>query len=284
MKRSLILAIILSATFTGIHAQLLWKISGNGLKKTSYLFGSHHLIPVAFLDSVPGLYKAFNESDIIVSEVIARNIETSDYMRKAAVIPDKKTMKDLIPDSSYKALDAELKSVLKIGLKELSVLNPGLIYNLYETELFKKLTGVYDDAQSDSYFQIAAAEKDKKVVGLENIDQNLKLLFDPSNIQEQANKLVNTAIHKDSLTRELLMFNKLYKAGKINDLTLLWQRTENSDEINHNAKRHAEWMNQLPALIKENSCFITLELQHLIGDDGIITNLQKAGYKVKPME
>ena len=88
MKRLLVLTIILSVAFIGTDAQLLWKISGNGLKKTSYIFGSHHLIPVVFLDSIPGLYKAFNESDMIVSEVIARNIETSDYMRKAAIIPD----------------------------------------------------------------------------------------------------------------------------------------------------------------------------------------------------
>ena len=284
MKRLLVLTIILSVAFIGTDAQLLWKISGNGLKKTSYIFGSHHLIPVIFLDSIPGLYKAFNESDMIVSEVIARNIETSDYMRKAAIIPNKKTIKDFIPSDKYIQVDAELKQQMKIGLKELAVLHPGLIYNLYETELFKKLTGVYDDALSDSYFQIAAAEKDKKITGLETIDQNLKLLFEASNIQQQADRLVNAVIHKDSLTRELLMFNKLYKAGKINDLNLLWQRTENNAEINQDAARHAEWMNHLPALIKENSCFITLELNNLIGENGILACLQKAGYKLKAVE
>lgn len=42
---------------------LLWKISGNGLQKPSYLFGTHHLIPISFLDSIPGIEAALEETE-----------------------------------------------------------------------------------------------------------------------------------------------------------------------------------------------------------------------------
>lgn len=284
MKRIFIISILLGISIISMHAQLLWKISGNGLQSPSYLFGTHHLIPVAFLDSIPGLYKAFNESDAVVGEVVANNIETSELIRKAAIIPDKKTIKDFITVDKYQQVDAELKAVLKIGLKELSIMHPSLILNLYEIELFKKLTGVYDDAQSDSYFQIAAAEKDKKIVGLETADLQISMLFNEKNIQQQANRLTNSVLRKDSLSRELLMFNRLYKSGKLNDLDLLSQRTEKSAESANNIKRNIDWLKQLPALMKSNSCFIAVEITHLPGDDGLIVGLQKAGYKVKAVE
>ena len=51
MKR--LIGILLLACITlGAHAQLLWKISGNGLSKPSYLFGTYHLSPLSIKDSI----------------------------------------------------------------------------------------------------------------------------------------------------------------------------------------------------------------------------------------
>ena len=51
------------------ETSLLWKISGNGLEKPSYLFGTHHLVPVSFLDSIPAAVTAFEETDQTVGEL-----------------------------------------------------------------------------------------------------------------------------------------------------------------------------------------------------------------------
>jgi len=214
MKRIYFFGLFIVLSLNFLQAQLLWKITGNEHKIPSYIFGTHPLIPVAFLDSVQGLYKAFNECDIVVGEVVINNIEANELLRKAALIPDNKTIKDFLPEEKYELVDTELKSVLKIGLKELSKMHPALILSLYEIELFKKLTGIYDDAQSDSYFQIAATEKEKKVTGLETIEQQINRTINRQDIQHQADKLVETIVKKDSLSRELLIFHQLYKKEK----------------------------------------------------------------------
>ena len=36
------------------NAQLLWKISGNGQEKASYILGTHHLAPLSIKDSIAG--------------------------------------------------------------------------------------------------------------------------------------------------------------------------------------------------------------------------------------
>lgn len=283
MKRIYFFGLFIALSLNFLQAQLLWKITGNELKNPSYIFGTHPLIPVAFLDSVQGLYKAFNECDIVVGEVAVNNIEANELLRKAALIPDNKTIKDFLPEEKYKLVDTELKSVLKIGLKELSKMHPALILSLYEIELFKKLTGIYDDAQSDSYFQIAATKKGKKVTGLETIEQQINRTMNRQDIQHQADILAETVVKKDSLNRELLIFNKLYKKGKTDDLLLLSKRSVNIAEEDID-NRNADWLRKLPELMSKKSCFIAVDILHLPGDKGLINGLKQAGYKVKSVE
>lgn len=283
MKRIYFFGLFIVLSLNFLQAQLLWKITGNEHKIPSYIFGTHPLIPVAFLDSVQGLYKAFNECDIVVGEVVINNIEANELLRKAALIPDNKTIKDFLPEEKYELVDTELKSVLKIGLKELSKMHPALILSLYEIELFKKLTGMYDDAQSDSYFQIAATEKGKKVTGLETIEQQINRTINRQDIQHQADKLVETIVKKDSLSRELLIFNQLYKKGKTDDLLLLSKRSVHIAEEDID-KRNADWLKKLPELMSKKSCFIAVNILHLPGDKGLINGLKQAGYKVKSVE
>ncbi len=283
MKRIYFFGLFIVLSLNFLQAQLLWKITGNEHKIPSYIFGTHPLIPVAFLDSVQGLYKAFNECDIVVGEVVINNIEANELLRKAALIPDNKTIKDFLPEEKYELVDTELKSVLKIGLKELSKMHPALILNLYEIELFKKLTGIYDDAQSDSYFQIAATEKGKKVTGLETIEQQINRTINRQDIQHQADKLVETIVKKDSLSRELLIFHQLYKKGKTDDLLLLSKRSVHIAEEDID-KRNADWLKKLPELMSKKSCFIAVNILHLPGDKGLINGLKQAGYKVKSVE
>ena len=61
-KLMLTLALVLTAALN-VNAQLLYKISGNGLEKPSYIIGTYHLAPVSFTDSIPGLKEALNAAE-----------------------------------------------------------------------------------------------------------------------------------------------------------------------------------------------------------------------------
>ena len=53
MKKNLILSIIYLLC-VNLNAQLLYEISGNGLTKSSYLFGTHHMVPVETATKIEG--------------------------------------------------------------------------------------------------------------------------------------------------------------------------------------------------------------------------------------
>lgn len=286
MKKTILLLVTLITTFSFSQAQLLWKISGNGLKHPSYLFGTHHLITIQFLDSVPGLFKAFNECETVVGEMVLNNIDVSAKIQQAAIMPNHKKMSDLLTTEDYKLVDNELKATLKFGLKEVSIMNPRLILTMYEMEKYKKLTGFSDDKQSDSYFQLVAVEKDKKVLGLETIDQQIAILFGNGSLERQAKVLVESIRKKDSLLKEMIQLNRLYKAGKLNDLLLLSKgKGEITDMTDEEFKkmaddRNADWITKLPKIMHESSCFIAVGALHLPGQNGLLKLLEKEGYKI----
>ena len=290
MKKNILILFSIFLSLTAVQAQLLWKVSGKGLKHPSYLFGTHHLIPIQFLDSVPGLYKAFNECNTVIGEIVLSNIDATAKIQKAAIMPDHKRIKDLLNDDEYKSVDKELKSVLKFGLKDVSVMNPSLILTMYELEIYKKLTGFTDNQQSDSYFQQVSIEKGKKVIGLETVDQQIAVLFGNGSLERQADILVQTIENKESILSEMIQLNKLYKAGKIDKLVELSKSKDNITDMTEEEyaklvdNRNADWMTKLPSYFKESSCFVAVGAMHLGGKNGLVNQLQKAGYRVKAVE
>ena len=269
-----------------LHAQLLWKVSGKDLPKPSYVFGTHHLIPISFLDSVPGLFSAFNNCDAIIGEMVLNNIDASPQIMQAAMLPQGLTMDSLLNADDYAFVDAELKSVLKFGLKELGLMNPAMIRTMYELELYKQTTGFSEDTQSDAYFQTLAARMDKKVIGLEDMEKQIAVLFGNKDLQREAELLLETVRAKDRTLEDISQMNSLYKTGKIDELVNLAQQQDDplamTDE--EYAKlvddRNFEWLEALPDYMAESPSFIAVGALHLGGKNGLIKQLKKKGYKV----
>jgi uncharacterized protein YbaP (TraB family) len=133
---------------------------------------------------------------------------------------------------------------------------------------------------------LVATEKGKKIIGLETVDQQIAILFNNSNLELQANRLVGTVEKKDSILNEMLQLNKLYKAGKLEELIDLSKRkstiTDMTDEEYARLvdNRNADWMTKLPGLFKESSCFVAVGAMHLGGKYGLVKLLKKEGYKL----
>ena len=290
MKKNILIVFSLFLCLTSIHAQLLWKVTGKGLKHPSYLFGTHRLISIQFMDSIPGLFKAFNDCDKVVGEMVFNNIDATAKIQLAAIMPDNIKITDLLNEEQTKILDKELKSVLKLSLKNVSTMNPSLVQTMYEMEIYKKQTGLINDKQSDSYFQLIAEEKDKNVIGLETIDQQIAVLFGNGTLERQADMLVETIQHKDIILKKIIQLNKLYKAGLIDELAELSKGKDQITDLTEQEytklvdDRNTEWMIKLPVCFKESSSFVAVDAIHLGGKNGLIKKLQHAGFKVKAVE
>lgn len=287
--KTLFLLLLSSFLFLNVQAQLLWEISGNKLKKPSYLFGTHHLVPSTFLDSVPQVYKSFNRSETIVGEIVLSSVDAGSAILKAAMLPQGKTLQDLISTEDFDMIDAELTKVLKIGLKQLSQMQPQFIVTLYVVELYKSQNNIKTDLFLDSYFQLVATEKGKTVVGLETLESQIDLMFNSWSLERQVELMLETFKNKDEQAVKMLELTRKYKAGDLEGLDRLF--TANADRTDFTPEEYAlmlvnrneAWLLQLPKLMHESSCFIAVGVGHLTGDKGLIRLLENAGYRLKPI-
>ena len=60
-KKTLITALLFTAAVLTANAQLMFRISGGGLEKPSYILGTIHVLSGDLLDSIPAFLEAENQ-------------------------------------------------------------------------------------------------------------------------------------------------------------------------------------------------------------------------------
>jgi uncharacterized protein len=275
--------------YLSAQAQLLWEVKAPRSKNVSYIFGTHHLISADYLKNIPKVFNAFNASETVVGEIVLNNIDFTSKMQTMAMMPKDTTYNDLLNDEDYELVNAELLKTFKIGLKELGALQPQLILTLYTAAMHKSLSESENENYLDSYFQHAATEKGKEVMGLESVDEQIDMLFKGFSLKRQAQLLVETLKNRDNALQEVKKLNELYKTGNLDALYNMAKAGNNSFDFNAFElnrmldQRNIAWVETLDSLLREKSCFVAVGALHLPGEQGIIKLLRKKGFKVKAL-
>lgn len=275
---------------------LLWKISGNGITTPSYIFGTHHLAEVSFLDEVKGLNEALESSNVVVGELNLDNeTELLGLMQQAAFLPQGENpyTKYLEPED-YTQLSKVLESYIGAPLDALAVLKPISISVTLMTQIYSKHNpkdGSTNQTSMDEYIQQKASSLQKEIKGLETPEDQIKILFDEP-INEQLEGLM-CMINELELTIEIAQkLTKLYKERDLNGLYKLSQDTdqlsacpmERTKKQELLDERNNKWMEKLPQLLKDDSNFIAVGALHLAGEEGLLHQLEKAGYTVEAID
>lgn len=281
-----------AADYTG---SLLWKVSGNGLDKPSYILGTHHLIPVNFVDSIAGLKDAMENTEQTLGELLMSDQTAMQAkLQQAAMMPAGETYQELLSIEDYNTLNIGLIDVLGVGLSQLGTLKPGMISMLYTITLYTKIYPQFNPMSHeaiDSYVQRIATEKGKPVQGLETVEDQIYALFDAEPLKTQAKSLVCAVGQREKAKDQLDQLNNLYRKG---DLTGMYNLAFNNpdDECKAsqeqqdalNKDRNDKWVAKLPAIMKDKSSLVAVGALHLAAEDGILYKLAKLGYKVEPVK
>lgn len=289
MKRILAIIVLLLLGVQAANAQLLWKISGRGIEKPSYILGTHHAVPYTFCDTIPGLMKAFGEVGHVVGEfdmlkMDAMTPQQMQNMQKMMMMPADTTMASLFSDAQMDTLDAYLKNTLGANLQMLSAMKPmTIMVTVQQKMLMELIPDIASLTGIDKYMQTLAAEKGKQVGGLETMEYQLGLLYG-SSLQDQADALLDMVRRSNS--KELLQ--ELTAAYKTQNLDTLWKIFQ--DQMTHLEydalvkTRNLNWLEEMKRLLHAQSALYVVGAGHLPGDAGMINLLREAGYKVKPVK
>ena len=282
---SLITVFVFSCVWS-VNAQLFWEISGNGLVKTSYLFGTHHLIESDQIKNFDQILARCSQADAVVGEIDLSDVNLQSKVMQGATMTDQ-TIRDLLSPEDYTFIDNEFKRLLGVGMDRLGKMKPMMLNSVFGITSYLKEYDIAKQPESvDQILQKHAAGNNKKVIGLETADDQVNALFNSLSLKRQAEILVKDVKESQKGIEILKRLNQVYLSG---DLTAIEALNKEDDSMTQEEKKFIEdnrnlnWMAKLPALLNEQCCFIAVGCLHLTGETGLINQLRKAGYSVNPV-
>jgi uncharacterized protein len=285
-SKTLSLVLAFSALSFSLNAQLMWKISGNGLGRPSYLFGTHHLIDKAQIKGFDKALAIAKESDAVVGEMNMTDMAAVQTKLMQASLLSGKTCKELYSPQDYAFLDKEFKALLGTGLDQLGVMKPMALNTIYILYSYLKQAGATKQPEAvDIIFQNEARQNGKKIMGLETPEYQAEVLFNSSTIERQAEVLLKQVKEKGNYAE---MMNKLNEAYLQGDFVKAEELEKGDDSMNPEERlalitnRNSNWVKLLPDLMKQQTCFIAVGFLHLVGDTGLVNQLEKSGYTLEP--
>lgn len=301
--KKIVVAIVLIVFSINIQAQtdsfktgaLLWRISGKDLGKPSYVLGTFHVKPAGYLDQIPGARASFESAEQVIGEVITGDMmEQAVKMQQKMMMPSDTTYKMLYNEADYQIVDKGLISIFGgMGLEQLKMLKPsGIQMSILQILIMKHYPNINPMELLDLYIQKMAVEKQKPVVGLETIDHQIYVLFESSSLQHQADVLLcniksNEGKDEEGMIKELKELEAMYDKADLNEIYKIYKKNpcpDSEGDYQINKARNDSWMKKLPELMKEKSSFIAVGALHLVGEEGLLNQLEKAGYKVEAVK
>ena len=288
MKRILTI-LALSLMCLTSNAQLVWKISGNGIKKPSYILGTHHGCPFTYCDSIPGLMKAFDKVDNIIGEInmiefAEMSPERMQKMQALMMMPADTSLLSLFSTEEAAKVNEWLGKKMGASLEMLSVMKPmTIMVTVQNKEMMEVIPEIATMTTIDKYMQTLGQSKGKTIGELETADYQMELLYGNS-LEEQADALLEMIDHGDSKGL-LQQLTNAYKSQNLDTLWKVFQEQMTGYEYDAIVKvRNLNWEKQMKELLPKQSTLFVVGAGHLPGESGMINLLREAGYKVKPVK
>ncbi|MFZ9387333.1 MAG: TraB/GumN family protein [Chitinophagaceae bacterium] len=292
MKRisaAVLMSLVTLAAFSqqnGKENTLLWKISGPGLDKPSYLFGTIHMLCAEDAVLSGTLKDIIRESDEVYFEVDMDNLfEMAGAMGKMKMRGDT-TLRDLLSDTDYQKVKeyfVQKGSMLPFSILE--TFKPMLAAStLQEGSMPCEQT-----AMMEQVIMQEAKEHDKTIRGLETMAFQAGVL-DSIPYSLQARQLVNFIDSAATGGGDVKAMEEMFSAYRNQDLQKLEELMVETDAamaaftdimLYH---RNQNWVRKLQDMLPGKSLLIAVGAGHLPGPKGMIQLLRQAGYLVTPVD
>ena len=292
-------ALIVSFAFNA-QAQLLYRISGNGLESPSYIVGTYHLAPASFADSILGMSEAIENTQQVCGELDMMDAfkpENTARLLQSQMLPEGVTLSSLLTADQLSRLNALLLEVLGTNLEDeayaaqVEKMKPVALSTTLSLASYMKKTQSFNPMELlDNYFQMLALQSGKSVIGFETVDFQMGVLYG-SELPEQVDDLMCLVDHFDEATELVDRITSAYFSQNFQQLeSVLEEEMEGTcaatpeeeaallDDRNHN------WIKLMPDMMAEKPTLFAVGAGHLCGEQGVLKLLEGLGYTVEGMK
>lgn len=258
---------------------LLWEITGNGLKKPSYLFGTFHLMCSTDFSFTPVLTEKLRSTEQLYLEIDLSKPgiqqELMLQMRLNGTSLDKEMGED------FNAINTKFQQITGIPLSSFKLFKPFLGVSM----LTLKTVPCAETIQPESIFMESAKQASLPILGLESIaDQAAAINHQPLSDQIQdLKKMINNF---DSVKIQMKNLIQIYQLNNIDSIYQFMQQQNMTDAFEQTMliKRNKNWVPNIIEAISAKPSFFAVGAGHLGGKEGVIELLKQKGYRLQPLK
>lgn len=267
------------------YPSLLWEISGNGLTKPSYLFGTMHISNKMVFNLSDSFYKAIKGVDVVALE------QNPEVWQEAYSKEDMGGGDDFMASQLFRSFNisnerlteqtfslSNYESKIQLGLASEARMVNGMLYrNNVGQEDFEEETYL------DMYIYRLGRKLDKIVTGVEDYKESNKLVKEAyRDMYKDKKQRKNYDIDGYDYKRKM---EEAYRKGDLDLLDSLQVVTTVSHAFNEKFlfKRNDIQAYSIDTILKKHSLFVGVGAAHLPGERGVIELLRKKGYTLRPV-
>jgi len=287
IKLFLISLIFSSLYFTQIYGQkeeksLLYEISGNGLSKPSYVYGTIHIICKDDFIMNEATKQKFSETQQVYLELDMDDPKMMPEMMKSMYMTDGSTLKNLLSEVDYQKVSQFYKDSLKINIGTMDKMKPFVLSSM----TIPKLIACPSQSYEETFVKMAKAEN-KEVFGLETVAEQFGAL-DKMGMKKQADLMLVKMIENWEEGKQTL--KQMITDYKNQDVEALLEDMSKSKSSDANFQeellvtRNKNWISKIKTISKEKPTFFAVGAGHLGGKKGVIALLRNEGFTVKAVK
>lgn len=262
-----------------------WEIRSG--KATAYILGSIHLMRSDAYPLRPAIEAAFERSDMLIVE--ADDIDDVDalqrMMRKSRVASEGSGLRSSLRPDTYERAGERLRQY-GLDIAALESLRPWVLATML-TLLETQRHGLDPEHGVDRYFLQKAREQERRIVALESVEYQLNLMNSLS-MDEQDALLLSTLEGLGDLTGQINRLMAAWESGDesaVEDLIVESVREQPfGDDLYRKIifERNVNMATRIQELMgASGTAFVVVGAAHLVGEDGIISLLERRGYTAK---
>ncbi len=276
------LILLVSGSTLSAHSKtssLLWKISGNNLKKPSYLYGTVHSYDKRAFTFKSLVIPYIKQCKAFGMEIKLDELDPFSLLGKLQMRGDT-TLRMLISPDDYAKLERMMRDSFSVELSMFSSVKPMFLMGVMQT------TGTESDYSDflDEFLMKRAKESHKELIGIETIAEQLGAI-DIIPLQEQAKMLLDETLYPDTTAEPLEDLLDVYKNGDLDSLYSFYKHGELSNTFNKALilDRNHRMADRIDSIAQRKTIFVAVGALHLPGIEGVINLLRAKGYDVTPI-
>lgn len=267
---------------------LLWKITGNGLSKPSYLFGTIHIIDKDDFFFTEEMQKAFGSCEAVTFE-----IKIDDMMNLGAMFSVMKninmdngvSLRDLLSEEEYKMVKNHFDQ-MNFPFFIAERMKPMFLSAMASGEGSPESMKLGKTVSYELELMNNAKKQKKPISGLETMEFQMGL-FDSIPYDVQAQMLVESIKVGSTGGDDLEEMTRIYKSQDIEAMqSMMSSDTEGIGRYEELllTKRNENWIPKMKTQMKDKAVFFAVGAGHLGGEKGVIQLLEKEGYTLTPVK